>query len=508
MRKGFSWIPAAVLMVGMICPLSASAAAGADLTVTALDWNGGDGQVKPGDTLEFTVTVKNVGDAAASGPIEVQLSFGTESLMLLTHEGALDAGASVMLTSQPWAAVAGDRMLAARVDPAGKVEETNRLNNTKQTNLRVAKDRLTPAYNADIVTGAGMFDLTFNDDFNDLSGFDVDASGREGYKWYVKSPWGYDMTPSDYTVKDGVFRSAYSSRSVAVGVGSMDPRTHVGYDFTWGYMEARVRLPQPITETGGNTAIWSLPKESWCQGLKVGRYVEMDWMEYFGKLQRYATTMHDLESRAGSSRNWYCQSNGLNEHLNDAAWHVMGWLWEDNRLRCFIDGEPVHEQTWGPNEIPIPVPDHKSGEFVFEGVFETMDQQDMMLILAGSYRMPMEFDYLRIWQHGGTPPATVVTLPSKTTKAPTTTTEATTTKATTTKKPTVATTTEVTQAPTTTMVAENVTTATTLTTQATQATAAEPTGAFPWVAIAVPSGIALLGVAVWLVVKRKRYASK
>ncbi|MBR2405636.1 MAG: hypothetical protein IKB04_01105 [Clostridia bacterium] len=475
-----------------------------DLTITALDWTGGDGQVTPGTQLTFNVTVKNTGSVALTAPLQVDISFGTNVIASLTHTGGVAAGASVKLTSQPWAAVAGDKMIAARITTG----DSNEKNNTKQSNLRVAANRLTPAYNAAEVSAAGMFDLTFSDDFNDLSGFDNTASGREGYKWYLKRRWAQqDMTTADYSVKNGILTMAYEDDTYTIGASTVDCETHVGYTFNKGYLEARVRIPQPFNDTDSKTAIWSLPIENWGEGLTQGRYVEMDWMEYFGKGDFYGTTLHDMERKKDGSLNWYSKSNGSNDDLNDAAWHVMGWLWENNRLRCYIDGREVYTQTWGPNDIPNPINKVEEGDIQFEGVFEVMDQQNMMLFIAGSQEMPMEFDYVRIWQKGGTAPATTAATKPSTQAA---------TKGTTAEKATIATTVKttvkttatkaVTETATTTESAEgNTVTTAAATTTATSAQPQENTP-FPWVAVVIPTVVVLGGGAVGVIwwIKKKR----
>ncbi len=474
-----------------------------DLLVAELAWTGGDGQVTPGTELVFNVTVKNQGTVALAEALEVEILFGAEVITKIAHTGGVAAGASVKLTSQPWKAVAGDKMIVARIATG----DGNTKNNTKQRNLRVAQNRVQPAFNADVVSEAGMFDLTFSDDFNDLSSFDNQNSGREGYKWYVKRRWAQtDMTPSDYSVKNGILTMAYEDDTYTIGASTVDCETHVGYTFNKGYLEARVRIPQPFYDTDSKTAIWSLPIENWGEGLTNGRYVEMDWMEYFGKGDFYGTTLHDMEKKSNAETNWYSKSNGSNDHLNDAAWHVMGWLWENNRLRCYIDGKEVYTQTWGPNDVPLPLNDVKSGDIQFEGVFEVMDQQNMMLFIAGSKEMPMEFDYVRIWQLGGNKPESPATTTAKQPLKTTANTKAPQKVTTTTVK---ATANKTTVGTTTVQVAEGIVTATTTeTTAVTTATQAEQPQerAFPWAAVIIPVAVLLCGgagFALWWVKKKR-----
>lgn len=460
--KFFCLLLTVIFLLGLLPVLPAAAAGTPDLVVSDLSWTPADGQVKPGTAVTIVATVKNEGDAAVTTPFVATVSFGTQEIVHMTYAIPVSAGGSAKITFPAWKATAGDKMIAVRVDAENAVAEKSEKNNTRQRNLRVANDRLTPAYNADVVTAAGMFDLTFSDDFTDLSGFDNASTGREGYKWYLKRRWAQtDMTPSDYSVKNGILTMAYADDTYTIGASTVDCETHVGYTFNKGYIESRVRIPTPF-KSDSKTAIWSLPIENWAEGLTNGRYVEADWMEYFGKSDHYGTTLHDMETVPGAEKNWYSQANS-SKILNDAEWHVMGWLWDEDILRCYIDGVEVHTQSWGKNEVPLPINDVKSGEIKFDGVFDVLDSQNMMLFIAGSEGMPMEFDYLRIWQHGGqapTPPTTTTKAPSKTTVSTTTTKII---------KPTVTKTTTLGSTPTKTFptASETTTTATTVTTETT-----------------------------------------
>ncbi len=382
----------------------------ADLTVEKVDWTGGDGQVKPRTKLNFVVTVKNVGTADVTDAVDVDITFGDKKLFRLTHEGGIKAGESVTLTSKTWRAKKGDFMIAAHVNPELSVSESNEMkNNVYQTNLRVAKEAVTPTHDAvaDIVSQAGMVDLTFSDDFDDLSSVDTLGSGDKGYKWYTARQWQQtDMTQEDYFVKDGVFTLQYADAKYALGATTADPDTHIGYVFNKGYLEVKLRIPT-VEKVKGIPAIWSLPLERWVElpGHKHNsHWVEMDWLEYNGN-GNYTITMHEQEVVPGADKNWYTSTDNFRKGLDDQEWHVMGWLWEEGHLQCFMDGEPIREQEWSKDSFPIPMHDNRSGEMRIEGVFAEMDAQNMVLYIAGSRYMPLELDYVRIWQKGAEQPS-------------------------------------------------------------------------------------------------------
>ena len=158
-----------------------------DLVVTDFFWNTAT-QVKPGTEIVFSVTVKNEGTAAVTEPFDVTVGTAKTVFTTVTYSGGIPAGESVTVTSQPWQAVAGDHMVAVRIEVADK----NKSNNTKQTNLRVAEDVLISAFSnvQELLEQKNITSLIFSDDFDTLDVIDMEDTGKEGYKWYVDRPWG------------------------------------------------------------------------------------------------------------------------------------------------------------------------------------------------------------------------------------------------------------------------------------------------------------------------------
>ena len=379
----------------------------ADLTVNSLTWTGGDGEVKPGTKLTFTTSITNVGTEDVTEPFDVDISAGQDRLMRLTYNKGIKAGETVEITAEPWAAVAGDHMMAVRVNPTLKVAESNDVtNNAYQINLRVAEDRLVPAYNADLVTEAGFTNLTFNEDFDSLDTVDKAASGKEGYKWYVTRPYGAStLTPDDYSIKDGIMSLHLEVPTYNYGLSTVDIPTWNGYTFNKGYMEYRVRMPHYDGSLSGGPAIWSMP-ENKLHNKDVEMWIEVDWMEYWGTKSKeegyYTITLHEqwVDEKINVT-DWY--SNGGHRSksgFGDAEWHTMGFLWEENRLRAFFDGRQVLEQTYGKGEVPIPLNTTEQGEFRVDDVFSYMNEQIVPVFISGSKGNPMEIDYIRVWQLG------------------------------------------------------------------------------------------------------------
>ena len=382
------------------------AASDADLVVDALLWTGGDGQVAPDTELTFQVKVTNQGTADVSGAFYVDISAGQERLFRLEHTNGVKAGETVSVTSEPWTAVEGDHMMAVRVNPTLSVAEANETtNNTYQIGLRVANDRVVPADEAvaAIVEEYGLTNLTFSDDFDTLDTVDVLAGGKEGYKWYTTRRWAQkDMTRADYFVKDGVMTLQHEDCTYAIGASTMDPVTGAGYTYNHGYMEFRIRMPRPEKKNEGEKgkpAVWSLPPEKWLEiSGKNKHWVEVDWIEYYGD-DYYTISIHEQEKfDDGTPLNWYKNSGARQAGYGDGEWHTLGFLWVEDLVIGYYDGEEIFNQTYGEGEIPVPINQNSSGELRFDGVFDFLDSQELVLYLAGGIDVPMEIDYMRIWQ--------------------------------------------------------------------------------------------------------------
>ena len=369
----------------------------ADLAVVSFGF-GDETEVKPGTALTFSVTVKNEGTVATDAPIKV--TFGTvgQQFAETTHSGSIAPGETAVITADPWKAVAGDYMAAVRVNSDEAVAESSYINNTMQTNLRVADAKLTSAYptTEKMLKEAGLTKLIFNDDFDSIDTVDVNDTAKEGCKWYVDRAYGEStLTPADYTVKDGVMTVHNINTLYNYGLATLHCDSHAGFTYNTGYMEVRVRIPRPRPNTedeNGVPAIWALPpdrlyKTQW-------EWVEIDWMEYWGD-DNYTIALHD-QRRNSTQDHWYRNSNPSQTGLGDGEWHVMGWLWQEGIFIAYYDGKEVMRQTYAEGEFADPIQDVVQGEFV-EGTFTGLDEQQMPIIIGGSEDNPMELDYVRVW---------------------------------------------------------------------------------------------------------------
>lgn len=406
-RRIVAWLaalPLLCLLLFSVFPSPVEADGTADLQLIDFYWNT-DTEIKPGTAVTFTVTVRNGGSSAVTQPFTV--TFGTAKTVFtaLTHNGGLASGASVTLTSRPWTAKTGDYMVAACVNGDRTVAESDYTNNSAQANLRVALTKLSPANDriADLMKQGGLTTLIFSDDFNSTDTMDLTNSAQAGYKWYVDHPYGASpLTAQDFTLKNGVLTLHQTTQSYYYAFGTMSCQSHLGFGYTTGYMEARLRVPRPRANTDGEEgfpAIWSLPPEK-LYG-PDNHWVELDWLEYWGD-NSYSITLHEqYRDDNGKIYQHNKNSNHDAEGLNDGEWHVMGWLWQEGLLITYYDGEEVMRLTWREGEYADPVQITSKG-LPMEGAFVHLDEQSMPIFINGSQDNPMELDYIRVWSGSST----------------------------------------------------------------------------------------------------------
>lgn len=381
-----------------------------DFVVQDIYWVGGDDQVAVGTELVFAAVVTNQGtDPVPSGSVvEVDVAINTNVIQTLTYNttATLSTGGSlIILGDTPWAAVKGDWVVSAHVNPRLTISEQDDSNNAAQAQLRVSDELLQVPT---IAQQAGMDSLIFCDEFNDYDSIDTTASGDAGYKWYVTRGWsaGTVQRDVDYDVADGIL-TLHSDGKYGITLTTVDVNTHNGFSWNKGYLEVRLRIPNPVADEGGPT-VWSLPlgKVFETQGDNT-HWVEMDWLEFWGINKQHdngywTITLHDQEKdeASGDTTFWANNSNsGLNA-LGDEQWHTVGWLWDENVVQAYLDGEKVFEITYGEDDMPFPIPNVKTGEY-HDGIFSLMNEHQMCLYLGGTVEHPLEVDYVHIWQGEG-----------------------------------------------------------------------------------------------------------
>ena len=385
-----------------------------DLVVENLIWDGGNEQVKPGTELTFFVMIKNQGDDPVKygSVIDTDICVDGKPVQTISYLVTADmtTGTSVLVAgTAPWAAVEGDHVISARVNSTMSVLEFDPTNNNRfQTDLRVNDVFLEIP---DVAANAGFDTLGFSDDFNNIGLIDSGDTRADGYKWYVSRPYGTaSVTADSYFIKDGVLTLVDTLPTYNMSLTTAEYNSGIGFSYNQGYMEVRIRIPRPRENQAGETgipAIWSLPIDK-LQGHEDANWVEMDWLEYWGfdggnKPEGYYTiTLHDQDAVNSPNPYYNKNSNYSKRGLGDGEWHTMGWLWVQNAVVAYLDGEEVFRLHYDPEGFSDPMasvvsPGDKGGL----GAFSYMNEQWLPVHISGSADNPMEMDYIRIWTSTG-----------------------------------------------------------------------------------------------------------
>ncbi len=385
-----------------------------------LTWTPNGSQLQTGTELQFSVNVFNDGTVDLGEDSDITVDFvankGETPIKLGTvvHEDGLQAGESVTLTlPNKWTAPAGEWVVSAHANTTyGKVERI-----ATQGHFRVADTAL----EAPIQALAGGFDtLAFSDEF-DIANVDTEYTGDYGYKWYLTDITGVCGDKTDYSITDGVMTLAGKNMRYNWLLATMDGNTAAGWHgFQYGYLEFRTRFNSTpegfegtdyskIQEEGmpNAPAVWSFPPEVICQSALgfAQRYVEMDWMEYWGYDKnncQWTITLHDQTRESNGTVTTSINNRGSNHildpknNIGDGQWHTVGYRWEKGLLIAYVDGREIFYQDWSENGH-YPEGIATIGEMKADA-FTPLDNQLSPLILAGSEGWPLEIDYIRVWQ--------------------------------------------------------------------------------------------------------------
>jgi beta-glucanase (GH16 family) len=207
--------------------------------------------------------------------------------------------------------------------------------------LAPATDREAPAPLPPVPHSTADLALMFGDDFD---GPALDPGRWHTCFWWAGSTCSIEpneelqlYTPGNVTVADGVLRlqarpeaavawndRTYGYTSGMISSGGRDGGTEPGFTFTYGYMEARVKVP---AGAGLWPAFWALPADH-------GWPPELDVMEIVGnRPDAVRMTYHFLDaggSHQGPGRTWEGPDFS-------AGWHTFGLDWGPDTLVWYVD---------------------------------------------------------------------------------------------------------------------------------------------------------------------------
>ena len=190
---------------------------------------------------------------------------------------------------------------------------------------------------------SGPWQLTFSDEFNGTS---LDTT-----KWKTQYTWGCTNNPGselecyqpdDVAVSGGQLHLKAEQRTVVNGGTTFNytsgmVQSAAAFSQTYGYFEARFKIPTNPPAVGFWPAFWAMPADgSWPP--------EIDVIELGNSNDTTAACMH-----VDTSGGWLgsCWSNGTNWSQD---YHVWAVYWEPGTMTWYIDG--IARQTINDSTIP------------------------------------------------------------------------------------------------------------------------------------------------------------
>lgn len=241
------------------------------------------------------------------------------------------------------------------------------------------------------------YELAFADDFD---GSDLANSWTTCYWWQVDGgctiasndelQW---YQPEAVSVKGGALELRATAdpqettdgdvlpyRSGVVTTGHVDNDVdELGYAFTYGYVEARIQLPEG---DGLWPAVWLLSADR-------TSLPEIDLFEWYGSRSTIATS--HVHQRVNGERASERVDVILTETSDD--WHMVAALWTPESVTFFLDGVETGQVT-DPELIPA-TPMYVIINLALGGPAGDVDDN----ALPRSFRV----DHVRVWQKAGTP---------------------------------------------------------------------------------------------------------
>ncbi len=284
--------------------------------------------------------------------------------------------------------------------------------------------------------------LVFYDDFTSINTIDMTDTRAPGFKWYRNQWWGNGVTNTDsISISDSVLKLGGGTGRGRLQSGIANGTSYVGNAWrNGGYFEVRLRFdPQQVGSLSGNFGIYLFSVEHIYDDAAVGdahwpgqapgygHFIELDIFElagvsfdktYNGKTT-FQGTIHDWSGTYDVHKGW--QNNIVNSNslqkvgaVDWSQYHTYGVLWvpqngsDPGFCQWFFDDVPLNATHWrGPVGSP-PLPGRGSayaGLTVDQStsdradrVFSVVDRQSLVMQLDGNSDLPMDIDWVRVWQ--------------------------------------------------------------------------------------------------------------
>jgi beta-glucanase (GH16 family) len=249
----------------------------------------------------------------------------------------------------------------------------------------------------------GGANLLFSDEFNTQT---LDSTKWQTCAWWSSTTCSIETnnelelyTKNNVSVGNGALKlearhenavgwngKTYNYTSGMISTGGRSGQTAPGFTFTYGYMEARVKVPKG---QGLWPAFWTLPADySWPP--------EIDAMEILGQAPNVQHMTYHYTDASGSSAGPGASWTGPDF---SAGWHTFGVDWEPNALTWYVDG--VARWTFTDTAAITNKPSYLIFDLAVGGDWPGSPNA------ATSFPSSFAVDYVRVWDRFSTasPPA-------------------------------------------------------------------------------------------------------
>lgn len=311
-------------------------------------------------------------------------------------------------------------------------------NVSKENKINIKSDFELNGTYGDKTIGTGGYRLMFSDDF-DGNSLDTNIWKFDEYISSYNGEKSTEYNDKSYIVEDGSFKQLSQKKVFSDGtLGYTGTNAKADKWFTYGYFEARLKLPKG---NGNFTSFWAAGKRT-----ETKPYVpEIDVYECFVGSVRLTSNMHSwwkysdfignivaTDEQRQSGHSWHLKDVGivdLRKELGQTPYklpdgedfsmdfHTFGCEWTPSFVSFYIDGQLICKQDMTSN-LKDPVKGFTVSEYAFfidgqpmqlrlnSGISKGTDEEftDGIMLKADEttvYPSTYEIDYVRLYQMDG-----------------------------------------------------------------------------------------------------------
>jgi hypothetical protein len=236
---------------------------------------------------------------------------------------------------------------------------------------------------------AGYNRLAFDEEFSATDGIDMNDTGKPGFNFYRRLPFGSRAEPADFLgVSNGVL--TINSRRFNMGLVSIcqSDSGWTGFAAAGGaYFEASISF-DPALSASGWPSFWTMAAEQRYGGMNTN-FLEIDFFEYDtlrDGANTYGGAIHAWATSHTQATNNQAHNRSVIRVPSNTDWnnsfHTFGALWVPGTGINYYFNNTLTTDTNLYSQFPQ---------------FQPADRQHMPVII-GSDGWPMKVDWVRVWQ--------------------------------------------------------------------------------------------------------------